>query len=250
MRGNDWRLDMLRSFQITFFTSLLFGGQVVLAIILSDSLSFMLLSLLLTTIAAAVGLAVFANPLLGFLDRLLFSPEKQEERAQRRTVTQAETRLQAKGDLAQMPQKEFARLTRRALSHFGDLPRLASSPLTQLPIIDKRLEQKRIRADTLQRATELKGLLTESIESLKPAGEEPFNSSDQWRHFNALYYPYIVGLKPYRRRQPLDEFDEATSHALEWFRVQVPERTLYNWQNAAAQLIAQNLQEQMEKERL
>ena len=54
--GQRLRLDMLRSFQVSFFTSLLFGGQVVLAIILSDSLSFMLLSLLLTTIAAAVGL--------------------------------------------------------------------------------------------------------------------------------------------------------------------------------------------------
>jgi hypothetical protein len=35
--------------------------------------------------------------------------------------------------------------------------------------------------------------------------------------------------------------------ALEWFRQEVPERTLYNWQNKAAELIAQSLREHLDK---
>jgi hypothetical protein len=34
---------------------------------------------------------------------------------------------------------------------------------------------------------------------------------------------------------------------LEWFRTNVPERTLHNWQNAAAKLVAQDLREQFDQ---
>jgi hypothetical protein len=40
--------------------------------------------------------------------------------------------------------------------------------------------------------------------------------------------------------------DPADKRALEWFQVEIPPRTLYNWQTAAAQLIAADLREQME----
>ncbi|NDJ55255.1 MAG: hypothetical protein GYB68_19460, partial [Chloroflexi bacterium] len=45
------------------------------------------------------------------------------------------------------------------------------------------------------------------------------------------------------------ELDDDTRHVIEWFRAQVPERTLYNWQNAAAKLVAQDLREQMQAHR-
>ena len=49
-----------------------------------------------------------------------------------------------------------------------------------------------------------------------------------------------MGLKPYSRRGA-PPADLASREALTWFQAQVPERTLYNWQNAAARLVADEL---------
>jgi hypothetical protein len=97
----------------------------------------------------------------------------------------------------------------------------------------------------LERANELKTLLREGIDCLKPAAGDAFQSGDEWRYYNALYYPYVVGLKPYSRRTLHDDdLPPAQQDALEWFQTYVPERTLYNWQTAAAKLVAQHLREQ------
>jgi hypothetical protein len=53
-----------------------------------------------------------------------------------------------------------------------------------------------------------------------------------------------MGLKPYSRRGQHAEIDGASEKIMEWFRTQVPQRTLYNWQNEAARLVARNLHEQ------
>jgi hypothetical protein len=58
-----------------------------------------------------------------------------------------------------------------------------------------------------------------------------------------LYFPYVVGVKPYSRSlQVTDRTIEAVSA---WFITEVPERTLYNWQSAAAKLLSQDLFEQL-----
>lgn len=52
----------------------------------------------------------------------------------------------------------------------------------------------------------------------------------------------MAGLRPYSRYQE----KELASHeqaAMEWFQSFVPERTLHNWQNAGAKLIANDLWE-------
>ena len=97
--------------------------------------------------------------------------------------------------------------------------------------------------NTLTRAAELKRLLTDAIIHLKPAGENGFNSTDEWRYYNALYFPYVLGLRPYSRRAEYTDLDDSAQAALDWFRSQVPERTLHNWQNSAAKLVAQYLRE-------
>lgn len=89
----------------------------------------------------------------------------------------------------------------------------------------------------------MKQLLTESITRLKPPNKGDFGSSEEWRYYNALYFPYVAGLKPYSRRAEYNGLDPAEQEALDWFRTYVPERTLYNWQNAAARLVAQDLRE-------
>lgn len=243
--GESLLPDFFRSFDYSFFAALLFGGLVGLTMIFGPGLSFSMLALLLATISAAIATQTFGDPIQAAIDRLTFAafPHLRQARAELRAAASALPRLNESLDLKRLDEAEFTRLTRRALSHMGDLPRLASSPLTRLPLIEARLARRGIRAGTLERAAELKSLLTESIARLKPLGKGDFGASEEWRYYNALHFPYVVGLKPYSRRPEPDGLDPASQEALAWFRTYVPERTLYNWQNAAARLVAQDLRE-------
>ena len=238
---------LLRSFDYSFFTALLFGGQValVLAAVANPSATRPLLILLLTTITAAVAIQTLAEPFQSLLDRIAFFrfPQVRREQAALRAAADAATRADESVDFATLDEAEFAGLTRRAISYLDNPPRLAASPLTHLPLVAARLAQKGAAAGPLERAAELRAILVESIEHLKPRGRGEFGVSDEWRHYNALYYPYVAGLKPYRQRLDRNGLDPAAQQALDWFRTQVPERTLYNWQQAAARLVAQHLRE-------
>jgi len=176
------------------------------------------------------------------MDRIAFfnAPQLRRSRADQRAEDSAAQRLDVSLSPLELPLAEFERLTRRALSQMGDLPKLASNPLTRLPLVNQRLAQNGQADGTLVRAAELKTLLTESIVRMQPRDEGDFGTSDAWRHYNALYFPYVVGLRPYSRRTFHDDEHEAV---LDWFRSQVPERTLYNWQTAAARLVARDLRE-------
>lgn len=238
-QGEAFWPDFIRSFAAAFLTTLIFGGQVGLVMRLNTGKSFPMLVLLLTTIAAAISLVTLNRPLQTWVERFSLAafPRIRRERAQLQGVAAAITRTPepAQFDWSQYDEAAFARLTRRTLSHLGNLPRLASSPLTQLPIVTQRLNGT---DGTLERAKALQTVLIEQIVHLKPPGSAAFGTSEVWRHYNALYFPYVVGLKPYSRRTDSAALDEASQQALAWFQSQVPERTLYNWQNAAAQLIA------------
>ncbi len=250
--GETLRPDMQRSALTAVVAAVLFGGQIALA--MSIARSAVMVSLLLGSVAAAVAVQVLANPLHGLLDRLSFpsAPGLQTERADLRGVADALPRRAATHQLAELPPDEFDRLTRRALSHYGDLARLVTSPLTELPLVAWRLDsatspEKPMRdhrhaaTSPIERATELKALLLESITRLKPPGGGDFGVSDEWRHYNALYFPYVVGLRPYSQRARNAGLGETARQALKWFQTQVPERTLHNWQNAAAKLVADDL---------
>jgi hypothetical protein len=208
-----------------------------------------MLVLLLTTIAAAILIQVFWDGIQSLLDMAVFrKPRLVESRRSFRGAASALPRVPERPPTDVWDEETFAGLTRRALSHFGDLPRLASSPLTRLTLIDRRLATRGAAPHTLERAAELKALLSESIDRLKPRGDADFGTSDEWRYYNALYFPYVVGLRPYSRRAIHDDLDEAAQEALKWFQVSVPERTLYNWQNAAASLVAYDLQEKIARD--
>jgi hypothetical protein len=240
-----WR-DMLRSFTASAFTVGVFGGLVGLGMWLGAGFTPAMFALLLAVTVAAVGTQVFADPLQTLLDRLTIPPRASEARAELRAVAAALPRADEGVDPLALDEAEFARLTRRALSHMGDLSRLAASPLTRLPAVTARCAARGVRADSLERAVELKALLSDSIQRLKPRGRDSqgrggFGVTDEWRHFNSLYFPYVAGLKPYAIRAEPDGFTSEERAALEWFRAQVPERTLHNWQNAAARLVAADL---------
>lgn len=243
--GESLLPHLLHSFSITALLLLLVGGQIVLAMAIEGGPNFSLLLLLLSLIATTVAVQIFFERIQQFFDRWVFraSPRIRSERETLRAVSTALPRMDETVDIFRLEEAEFDRLTRRALSHLSDLSRLASSPLTRLPEIDVRLAERGRPDTTLERAAELKKLLSESIEKLKPSHENGFGTSDEWRYYNALYYPYVLGLKPYSRRSFRADEDIEHQSMMEWFRLQVPERTLHNWQNAAARLIARDLRE-------
>ena len=235
-----------QSLAYTFFVALIFGGQIALVILFSSKASFSLLILLLSTIGAAILLQTFSGAIQAVLDGIVphGSARSYQDQTTYREAADSVSRQNEALDLATLDDPTFARLTRRALSHMTNLPRLSASPLTRLPLIEKRLRDKGTSDDTLQRAGELRVVLTESIARLQPENQTGYGTTDPWRHYNALYVPYVLGLKPYSRRVQHTEIDGATQKVLEWFRTQVPQRTLYNWQSEAARLVARDLHEQ------
>lgn len=108
-------------------------------------------------------------------------------------------------------------------------------------MIITRLADRGTADAPLARATELKILLGECIARLKPKSDDEFGTSDEWRHYNALYFYCVRGIRPYSVRTKRADLDPAGRRALSWFADQVPERTLHNWQTAAARIIAHEL---------
>lgn len=243
--GTALRLDVLRSFAGAFIGTLIFGGQIVMMMIITNDTSLALQVLSFGVVTAFLVMYTLSGTLQKMLDRFIFveRPDVVEQREVLRTASDALVRLDPTHEWLTMPEDEFARLTRRALSHYANLDKLASSPLVELPLIADYLDGD---DHILARAAALKLLLKESIENLKPLSDDKFSSADEWRYYNALYFPYVVGLKPYSKRFYRDDLSESEQAALDWLRTYVPERTLYNWQKTAATLIAQHLRERMQ----
>ena len=243
-KGEAWLSHFLRSLDYSFFTALIFGGQVVLVMTIWMGISYPLVLLLISSVAAAVFVQTFSDPVQLLLDRIAFinAPQLRQTRVVQRAEANAAQRLNTALNPLDLDGKEFERLTRQALSQMSNLPKLASNPLTRLPTVTKQLAQTGQGDSTLSRAAELKALLAESIMKLKPRDQGAFGTTDAWRHYNALYFPYVVGLRPYSRRTP---HDAQYVEIVDWFRSQVPERTLYNWQTAAARLVARDLRERV-----
>ncbi len=222
--GESIRAHLLRSFVSTFYYA---GTLVLIASLFSNNLI-----LLIVLLTFGILTQTFSNSIQSLLDGLTLPQKMNDERQTMRQTADALPLLSTLGP-ASWTEEQFARLTRRALSHLGDLPKLATSPLVNLPAIQG--------TNPLDRAHALKSLLTQSIQKLKPHSEAKFGATDEWRYYNALHFPYVLGLKPYARRADYDSLDDASRAALDWFQTSVPERTLRNWQNTAAKLIAEEI---------
>jgi hypothetical protein len=235
--GQRLRQPLLRSLVASFYFAGLLAALVLIAAILEGRLTGGLRFLLVTVVAVGILSQVFSSQLQGLLDRLALGRTSDLVDQRQLLRVTAENLVKAPDPPAEpIDEQEFVRLTRQALSQLGDLAKLAASPLIHLKIVAHDHE-----ANTLERAHRLKGLLTASIERLKPRTGEEVGFSEEWRYYNALYYPYVVGLSPYTRQPPSERLDEASRRALDWFQSSVPERTLYNWQSTAAELVAQDL---------
>ena len=186
----------------------LLGGQMLIGIALTrdqPTAQTALTVLLFTSLAIAASVQVLADPLAGLLDRMVFS-RAPLLRAHRATLRRTESALPLRSadPLDGFDDETFARLTRRALGHYGDLSKLVANPLTALPCIDERLAARGAPDQPLERAIELKALLADRIAALKPRDGGDFGTSEQWRHYNSLYFPYVVGcagLRPERHRR-------------------------------------------------
>ncbi|UXA12303.1 hypothetical protein KXD97_31225 [Mycobacterium sp. SMC-8] len=239
--GHALRRDMLRSFVGTTAVAVLFGGQVLIALAVAGR-STTLTVLLFTSLGVAIAINVLADPLAGLLDRLAFSrsPDLRADRAALRN-TESALPLRSASPLDGMDEDTFVRVTRRALGHYGDLSKLVASPLTALPVIDERLARRGAPDQPLERANELRALLAERIAALKPRNGGDFGTSEQWRHYNSLYFPYVVGVRAYAQNATAAGLDPLARQAWQWFVTEVPQRSLHNWQNAAARVIATDL---------
>ncbi|MCV7399593.1 hypothetical protein H7K24_05425 [Mycobacterium fragae] len=239
--GQALRADMLRSFWGGVAVAVLFGGQVLVGIALTGPQT-ALMVLLFTSLAIAIDVQVLADPLAGMLDRMAFfrSPALRADRATLRR-TESALPLRSADPLDDVDDDTFARLTRRALGHYGDLSKLVASPLTALPEIDERLAARGAPDQPLERAIELKAVLADRIAALKPRDGGDFGTTEEWRHYNSLYFPYVVGVRAYAQNATASGLDPTARRAWQWLVTEVPQRSLHNWQNAAARLIAADL---------
>lgn len=243
--GQALRAAMLRSLLSALLAVALLDGQLLIGTVAFradvDGTT-VLTTTTLITLALAIAATVFAGPLAGLLDRVAFSgsPRLRAERAALRT-TEAALPLCSPNPLDDVDDDTFARLTRRALGHYGDLGKLVASPLTQLPEIDARLAARGAADQPLERAAELRSVLGDRIARLKPRDDGDFGTSEQWRYYNALYFPYVAGVRAYAQNATAAGLDPAARQAWQWMVTEVPQRSLHNWQNAAARLIAADL---------
>ncbi|HSS26194.1 MAG TPA: hypothetical protein VLL82_17795 [Mycobacterium sp.] len=243
--GQALRADMLRSFVGGSAVATLFGGQVLIGLALTrdePSAQIPLTVLLFTTLAIAIAVQMLADPLAGVLDRLAFSksPTLRADRAALRH-TGAALPLRSIDPLVDVDDETFVRLTRRALGHYADLTKLVASPLTALPVIDERLAARGAPDHPVERANELKAVLADGIGRLKPRNGGDFGTTEQWRYYNSLYFPYVVGVRAYAQNATAAGLDPTARQAWQWLVTEVPQRSLHNWQNAAARLVAADL---------
>ena len=246
--GQALRAAMLRSLLGALLAVVLLDGQLLIGTVAFradvDGTT-VLTTTTLITVALAIAATVFSGPLAGLLDRVVFfsSPRLRAERAALRT-TEAALPLCSPSPLDDVDDDTFARLTRRALGHYGDLGKLVASPLTQLPEIDARLAARGAPDQPLERAAELRSLLGDRIDRLKPRDGSDLGTNEQWRYYNALYFPYVVGVRAYAQNATAAGLDPVARQAWQWFVTDVPQRSFHNWQNAGARLIAADLRAQ------
>jgi len=273
IEGKDTRRDFAYSFSALLIMNLLYS--IVLVLVGLDS---PLLGL------AVVGLVTLNNALYDWgreiLDRLFFSKAEQAARSEARTyattlasqpvatpeIQSAEPSLApAIENYVPTPTSEFAIAGKESEKAFNDAvrkgitslknpPQLVQSPLLGLKVVERRLKQQGLEDNRLNRAAILKNLLIELVERLRPAENVSYGSTDAWRYYNVLYFPYIREiskkqayaearrLAEERRKNGSREPGEIEK-VLEWLS-DVDEDTYYKWQRRASDTIASILREE------
>ncbi|BCJ42614.1 hypothetical protein GCM10010168_06440 [Actinoplanes ianthinogenes] len=239
--GERLRPDLRRSLAAVVAVLILIGLPVTFTMIAADGDGTVLV-LQFVVVAVASVAAGLTGRLSRLLDRVALGGDKRlrNDRAALFVNADALLRRRERRKLTEIGEPEFLRLTRRALADFNDLNRLSRSPLTDLPVVGRRIAG---RGDDQPRARarELRAVLREAVSALRPPG--PFSTTDEWRYYNTLQFVAVLGLNPYSRRQRLDGLSREARMAVDWFRRTVPRDTMRQWQREAAMVVAAQLWE-------
>jgi hypothetical protein len=231
--------DLRRSAVSGLTGALLAGGLSTLTMLAAPGLRLVII-LQFVLVAGVMAYSGLIGPIRRGLDRIAWPHDDRlrQDRAALLLLAEALPRRRERHTLIALTEAEFRRLTARALNDYGDLGRLLRSPLIDLPTVDRRLTGRNAEKP-LARALELRAVLQESVARLKPDGL--FGTGDEWRHYNALHYCCVLGMRPYERRIDTEGLDRDGRRALDWFRRYVPRRSLRQWQREGADLVAARL---------
>ncbi|MFI5889014.1 hypothetical protein ACIA5D_02725 [Actinoplanes sp. NPDC051513] len=240
--GERLRPDLIRSLVAALLGVVAVGAPAALTMRASSGTTATVLQFVLVA-AVMTGIGLIGQ-LRRWLDSMAFRHDERlrQDRSALLALTEALPRRRPRQRLIDTRQPDFLRFTRQALDNYGRLGRLMRSPLTGLPAVDRRLSGLTIE-QPLARAMELRAVLQESIDRLRPAGE--FATTDEWRHYNALYFCVVLGLDPYARRRRTDGLDREARRALDWMRRYVPRRSLRRWQDEATAIVARRLWDEL-----
>jgi hypothetical protein len=241
--GERLRPDLIRSIVGAIVGTLTFGAVAAVTMTAAGDdtpvtlLQFGVVALAMTWIA-------LAGRARRLLDGIAFRSDERvrQDRSALLLLVDALPRRRPRHRLIATQPDDFLRFTQQALDNYGDLGRLMRSPLTGLPAVDKRLTGLSLE-QPLSRAMELRAVLAESVDRLRPAG--PFATDEEWRHYNALYFCVVLGLNPYERRPRTDGLDREARRAVDWIRRYVPRRTLRRWQVEGATIVSRRLWDEL-----
>jgi hypothetical protein len=93
-------------------------------------------------------------------------------------------------------EQNLSAFVENALKRLYDVNHLGDHPLSQLRIVQERIETHESKASFIQRAKAIQQVLTQSIEELKPDGPLPVRTSIPhrgWHPYLVLYQGYIEG---------------------------------------------------------
>ncbi|MFC7527658.1 hypothetical protein [Actinoplanes sp. GCM10030250] len=236
--GERLRPDLRRSLAAGI-TALLLTGVPAAATLMIVSGHDVVAALQFGIVAVAAALAGLGGQVRRLLDRVALYDDAPLRSDRDSLFLNADALLRRREPrrLSTIGEPEFLRLTRRALNDFGDLDRLARSPLTDLPMVERRLAGREDQPRA--RARELRAVLRENVSALRPPGQ--FDTSDDWRYYNVLQFCCVLGLNPYVRRPRSDGMSREARQAVDWFRRYVPRDVNRQWQREAAMIVAEAL---------
>jgi hypothetical protein len=187
-----------------------------------------------------------------WLDAAFFSASVREERAAGRAYVEALATQPAGPNPELATRKAFDDAVRRAIAHLSDPTKMATTPLLNLQLVARGVQEQGLDDNRLNRAAVLKECLLELLDGLKPAEGAGGVTGDAYRYYNCLYFPYVRGIS--RRRAPtikrqLQERRQReggqptdAERVVHWL-LQVDEDTFYKWQRRGSDTIAAALRE-------
>jgi hypothetical protein len=267
LSGKAARRDFIYSFSGVMLMNLLYAFPIALLGVSSAIVILVLVGFVTTTHT----IFDFGRSLM---DKLFFTREEQIARSEARSyaidlatipVATPENKLMEITTPSEMPineaptedkptRKTFRDTVRKAITSLKNPPQLINSPLLTLKLVEQRLKASGETNDNrLNRAAALKSLLVERIERLRPAGSSGLGTTDTWRFYNSLYFPYVLEIsKKHALAEARRLEEERRKHrgevtdlerVLEWIS-DVDEDTFYKWQRRASDTIADILYEE------